>query len=304
MGGSTYSLSSRNLRASSKGYSKATVASMGEIFEQKRKREAHESMRSQGISLREARDSDVHPNTFPVILGLDVTGSMHTIPVMLIKDGLPKIVSQIIQAGVKDVTLLFAAIGDHKWDKEPLQIGQFESGDEELDLWLSRTYPEGGGGANEGESYGLLHNFAAHNIITDAWEKRKQKGVLIMIGDEPSLDHYPANVMKEITGNPQAVGFTQDEILEKVKEKWHVFHINPHAGVGFMGRDDSSYWKPKLQQNYIALTDYEKVPETVVKIVCEYANQASVETPSKVDKKDENNPTEDEEMKDSISFIR
>lgn len=272
MGGTTYNYASRSTRATSLGYTTATVQNIEKVFVQKARGMAHESMKSQGITIREARDSDVHPNTFPVIIGLDMTGSMHDIPVMLIKDGLPKLVSQIIQSGVKDIALLFIAIGDHEVDDAPLQIGQFESGDEELDLWLTRTYPEGGGGANEGESYGLLHNFAANNIVTDAWEKRGQKGVLIMIGDEPSLDHYPDAVMKEVTGNPQAKGFTQDEILEKVREKWHVFHINPHHSY------DEDYWKPKLGQNYISLSDFHKVPETVTKIVTRFANQTSAST--------------------------
>ena len=280
MGGTSYNYASRSTRAESRGYTTASVQQIEKVFVQKSLGHAHESMKSQGIHLREARDSDVHPNTFPVIIGLDMTGSMHDIPVMLIKDGLPKIVSSIIQGGVKDVALLFIAIGDHEVDGVPLQIGQFESGDEELDLWLTRTYPEGGGGANEGESYGLLHNFAANNIVTDAWEKRKQKGVLIMIGDEPSLDYYPDAVMKEITGNPQAKGFTQDEVLEKVREKWHVFHINPHHNF------DEGYWKPKLGQNYISLTDFHKVPETVTKLVCRFASVSPSTTPEEVSPED------------------
>ena len=291
MGGTTYNYSARTTRAASLGYDKTTVSSMHTVFKQKSKGEAHESMKSQGITIREARDSDVHPNTFPVIIGLDMTGSMHNIPVMLIKEGLPKLVSQIIQSGVKDVALLFVAIGDHEVDDAPLQIGQFESGDEELDLWLTRTYPEGGGGANEGESYGLLHNFAANNIITDAWEKRGQKGVLIMIGDEPSLDHYPDAVMKEITGNPQAKGFTQDEVLEKCREKWNVFHINPHHSY------DEQYWKPKLGQNYISLSDFNKVPETITQIVTRLAKSSVSTTPSDVSQ--DNNDDDDDQ-----SFIR
>jgi len=140
MGGTSYNYASRSTRATSLGYTTASVHNIEKVFVQKAKGMAHESMKSQGITIREARDSDVHPNTFPVIIGLDMTGSMHDIPVMLIKDGLPKIVSQIIQGGVKDVALLFIAIGDHEVDNYPLQIGQFESGDEELDLWLTRTF--------------------------------------------------------------------------------------------------------------------------------------------------------------------
>lgn len=290
MGGTSYNYSSRTARAASKGYDKVTVETSHTVFKQKIERKAHESMMSQGITLREARDSDVHPHTVPVVFVLDVTGSMQNIPVMLIKDGLPKIISNLIQHGIKDVALLFMAVGDHKVDKYPLQIGQFESGDEELDMWLTRTYPEGGGGANEGESYGLAYNFIANNIVTDAWEKRKEKGIVIMVGDEPALNHYSANAMKEVTGNPQATAFELDDVLNKVKEKWHVFHINPH------GTYDENYWKPKLGQNYISLDTYTKVPETVVDIVM---NHSSIIPPAPPGVEEEQEQDSSESTEDS-----
>lgn len=274
MGGTSYSYSARTERSTKKGYDTVTKATMDRVFVQAKKGEAHESMRSQGIVLREARDSDVHPNTFPVIFVLDVTGSMMDIPVMLIKEGLPKLVSSIIDQGVEDVTLLFMAVGDHETDDYPLQIGQFESGDEELDLWLTRTYPEKGGGANAGESYGLAYNFAAHNIVTDAWEKRGQKGVMIVCADEPALNYYPDAVMKEVTGNNQAKGFSIDEAINAAKEKWNIFHINPHNNY------DEVYWKNKLGQNYISVSDYNKVPEIVSDLVCKFAK---AETPDNVE---------------------
>ncbi|STD12570.1 hypothetical protein [Chryseobacterium carnipullorum] len=37
----------------------------------------------------------------------------------------------IIQGGVPDPALLFLGIGDHECDAYSLQVGQFESGDEE-----------------------------------------------------------------------------------------------------------------------------------------------------------------------------
>ena len=86
---------------------------------------------------------------------------------------------------------MFGAIGDHECDSCPLQVGQFESGDVELDMWLTRTFLEKGGGGNNGESYGLAWFMANNFIRTDAKDKRQQKGFVLTIGDEPVLHNYP-----------------------------------------------------------------------------------------------------------------
>lgn len=147
MGGTFYSNSNRTLRAESLGYHKKSV---NEIFVQNQKRMIHEQMEPSKVFIRESRDSDNHPNSLPIIIALDLTGSMGRIPHDLVKDGLPKIMGGIIQNGIPDPQVLFLGVGDHECDKAPLQVGQFESGDEELDLWLTRTYIEGGGGGNGG----------------------------------------------------------------------------------------------------------------------------------------------------------
>ena len=52
--------------------------------------------------VRECVDSEEHPNAFPIIIGLDVTGSMGQIPYELITDTLPEIMKKILDEGVKD----------------------------------------------------------------------------------------------------------------------------------------------------------------------------------------------------------
>lgn len=147
MGGGSYSFESRSLRSESLGY---TTKSANEIFEQNRKRMIHESMVPSKALLREARDSQAHPHSIPIVLALDVTGSMGHIPHYLVKEGLPNLMAGIIQRGVPDPQILFLPIGDHECDHYPLQVTQFESADEELDMWLTRTYIESGGGGNNG----------------------------------------------------------------------------------------------------------------------------------------------------------
>ena len=274
MGGSSYSYSARSVKASSLGYA---TNSMDDTFEQNKLRQIHAEMDPKGVTLRESRDSEIHPNSVPIIISLDVTGSMGRIPHNLVKDGLPKIMSGIIQNGVPDPQVMFFAIGDHTCDKAPFQISQFESGDEELDLWLTRTYIEGHGGGNEGESYSLAHYFASKFIKTDAWEKRGKKGFLFTIGDECSLTSYPKRIFSEIFGDEEAKNYSDVELLEMAKEKWDVYHIVP----GQSTKGGLEYWKKRLGQNTIWVDDFDSVPQAIKDIVV--ANTDKTEAKYEVD---------------------
>ena len=262
MGGTLYSTSNRSTRAVASGY---LTKSVNDIFLQNKKREIHESMMPQKAQLREARDSEIHPNSVPIILALDVTGSMGKIPHSLIKNGLPKIMGKIIQNGVKDPALLFLAIGDTEYDDHPLQVGQFESGDEELDTWLTRTYIEGGGGGNDGESYLLAWYFAAHHTEIDSLSKRNKKGFLFTIGDEPSLKSIPKNVINEQMGVSPQSSFTDRELLEKAQKMYNVYHF--HILEGFSGKHSLNYWKEMLGQNCIEIENHEDISVKLAEIV-------------------------------------
>lgn len=260
MGYAGYSTESRLLRSSTMGYS---TKSIDEVFIQQKERKVHESMSPKGIKLRECRDSATHPNTVPIILALDVTGSMGGIPHELIKGGLPKLMGNLIQKGCPDASLLFLAVGDHECDRFPMQVAQFESGDEELDMWLTRTYIERGGGGNAGESYLLAWEFAANRTETDAFEKRGKKGILITVGDEPNLKFLPKKALEEIygAGNVEAQSTqTKEYLLAKAQEKWDVYHINLSTG--------QSEWTQDLGKNHIQITrSAEAVPDAIVEIV-------------------------------------
>lgn len=299
MGGSSYSHSNAEHSRSIRGTYTNTVA---QNFTQTVERKAHPSMKSQGITLRECRDSEIHPNSFPIIIALDLTGSMQDIPQNLIQTGLPKMISSIIQGGIQSPAILFLGVGDHEVDREPLQIGQFESGDVELDLWLSRTYLEGGGGANDGESYSLAHYFAARHCVTDSFEKRGKKGVLITIGDEPNLKVYPSRVMNEIMGPIQAQGFTDEDMLEEASKQWEVFHINPRENTSSWRKPDL-YWKPFLGQNYISTPDYRKIPDIIAELVIRIANETSSVTENTTASKEVNNDNPEESSSASPTFL-
>jgi len=262
MGYSSYSVDNRTLNATSFGYS---TKSVNQIFTQNVERKIHKDMDPNGVLFRESRDSDTHPNTIPIQLYLDVTGSMGHIPHEMIKDGLPTLMGTLLQNGINDASLMFGAIGDHEADRYPLQVGQFESGDAELDMWLTRSYLEGGGGGNAGESYLLAWYFAANHVRTDASEKRGKKGFVFTIGDEPCLNNLPATAVKNIMGNT-GIGqgnYTIDELLVAAQKNNHVYHIHVNHG----NRYCDARWKQLLGANLIEVDDYKIISKVISDLI-------------------------------------
>ena len=149
-GGRSYSFSTRAASADDLGF---CSKSKEEIFRQKR---VHEKMNPFGVKIRECRDSEAHPESLAIIIGLDETGSMDYIPADLIKDGFPSIMKSIYDSGIKHPQVMFVGVGDHKSDNGPLQVGQFEVSDDLLDFWLTHVWLEGNG-AGYHDIRGFLH---------------------------------------------------------------------------------------------------------------------------------------------------
>lgn len=265
MGGGSYSTSARSVRSMDMGY---TTKSAGEIFTQ---RSINNAMDPFNVKIRESRDSAEHPNSVAIILALDVTGSMGSIPHHLVKEGLPTIMGDIIQAGIKDPQLLFLAIGDHECDRAPLQVGQFESSDELLDKWLTTVWLEGRGGGNDGESYLLAHYFAAKHTSIDCLEKRGQKGFLFTIGDEPTLKGISEHRLKDLMGEGQFSNMTAQQLIDMASEKYHVYHL--HVLETRAGQDKSTQagWREMLRENLILVEHKEDIPKIIAGIVSKVA---------------------------------
>uniref|UniRef100_UPI0040562B15 hypothetical protein n=1 Tax=Candidatus Electronema sp. TaxID=2698783 RepID=UPI0040562B15 len=261
MGWGCYNIISRSERAASEGYS---FKSAREIFTQ---RNINNAMNPHGITVRESRDSAEHPNSVAIILALDVTGSMGSIPHHLVKDGLPKIMGRIIQSGTPDPQLLFLAVGDHECDSSPLQVGQFESSDELLDKWLTSVYLEGGGGGNAGESYLLAWYFAGFHTSVDCVEKRKQKGFLFTIGDEPTLPEVPAASLERLMGRGQQQTWSAVELLDKARKSYHVFHLHIRETSSGSRREVMDGWKQLMEDKLIVLERHEEVSLVIPEII-------------------------------------
>ena len=91
------------------------------------RRECDPKMNPKFIGTRECFDSEEHPNTTPIVVGLDVTGSMGYLAVELATGALNELITKLYSIGaVADPALMCAAYGDFQ-DASPLQVTQFES---------------------------------------------------------------------------------------------------------------------------------------------------------------------------------
>lgn len=177
---------------------------------------------------RESRDSEEHPRAIPIIIALDVTGSMQSIPENLVKNELPKLMDAIVGLGINDPQIMFMGIGDDKCDDTPLQISQFESSTEKIDECLTKIFLEGRGGGNHGESYALAWLVAGYHTETDHFEKRKQKGFLFTIGNENIHPIIEKNTLvKWLNASQEDISdISYLTALSKAAQKYHIFHIN------------------------------------------------------------------------------
>ena len=263
MGGGTYSYMSRMDRTEKSGVMR------GSLKDNFKSKAVTREMTTVGLDFRESRDSEEHPASVAIIVALDVTGSMGSVPDHLVKHGLPTMMDEIIKNGLADPQVLFMGIGDHECDRSPLQVGQFESSDELLDKWLMDTYLEGGGGGNRGESYMLAWYFAANHTKIDCLEKRGEKGFLFTIGDEPVLDSVPGTALEVIMGKGSQYGklYTSAELLKAARESYHVYHIHISETHSGNRKDVQDEWKQIMGDNCIVVQSSDHVSGIISSIV-------------------------------------
>ncbi len=241
--------------------------STDDIFTSNKTRKISEDMSPLNLKVRESRDSDAHPQSLAIAIFLDETGSMGTIPEILVRKKLGPMMDILTQHGVKDAHVLFGGIGDHIYDRYPLQVGQFEAGADELTKWLTSLYLEHNGGGNSEESYLLAWLIAARHTSIDCFEKRGQKGFLFTIGDEANINSVPRDKMVSLLGYDPETEFTDKQLLVETQRMYHVFHIHVQQGSY---KDDPAvlgYWRKMLKQNLIILDAYNDIAEVMAATV-------------------------------------
>lgn len=220
----------------------------------------HKNLDPKGVT-REARDSAAHPQSVPIGVLFDVTGSMGGVPVTLQKK-IPNLMSLLLRKNyIQDPQILFGAIGDYFSDKVPLQVGQFESG-VEMDDDLTKLLLEGGGGGSSQESYQNAFYFFARHTVSDAWDKRGRKGFLFVIGDEQTYLTSKMDEIAAIFGDVVQGDLSTKGLIAECQERYHVFFLTPgHTSYGHRFKD---HWAGLLgAEHVISLEEPDAVCETI-----------------------------------------
>jgi hypothetical protein len=230
------------------------------------------SLDPKGVNVRESCDSADNPESTPLIVGLDVTGSMGIISDNIAKEGMPTLFKEIYdRKPITDPHIMFMGIGDvEAGDRSPLQVSQFEA-DIRLAEQLEKLHVEHGGGGNNSESYALAWFFAARHTKIDSFLKRQTKGYLFTVGDEEPTPYLRPEDLERVLGyRPQGGKLSMDTILTEVSRQWEIFHVIVGQGdyARRVGEDHiRRSWTNVLGQRAIWLSDYTKLAEVIVSTI-------------------------------------
>ena len=284
MGGGSWTTSSYTSYTKTKGIKTSCLAdgtitldSSYDAQDLYKARKLDEALDPKGV-VRECVDSDEHPNTIPVILALDVTGSMGS-ALEEVSKKLNAIMTETYKK-VKDVEFLVMGIGDLAYDNAPIQASQFES-DIRIVEQLDKVYFERGGGGNQYESYTAAWYFAINQTKLDAW-KRGKKGILITLGDEPLNPYLPKEALKRVTGNETLQGDVETkELYNEVIKKYDVYHFainDSHTCYRYYRDDIKETWGKYLDNNHFKVVTLNELAAQIVSAIVESSDSVIGET--------------------------
>lgn len=221
MGSGTVSHSSMRTYASSLGrtYDSSTGRVTGHEFVARR---IDPSLDPRNFKVRECANSDEHPNTIPVILGLDITGSMGE-ACSETAAALGTIIMNLYKK-FSDIEFCIMGIGDLAYDDAPVQMSQFES-DIRIAESLDKIYMERGGGGNGFESYTAAWYMGLKRTKLDCFDKQQRKGIIITMGDEPLNPYLPCGNLNDAVNATEESHVETPALYAEASQKFDIFHI-------------------------------------------------------------------------------
>lgn len=213
--------------------------------------------------IRECCDNDEHPNTVPVVLALDLTGSMGNAAVEVAKK--LNVVMTELYDKISDVEFMIMGIGDFSYDDAPLQVSQFES-DIRIAEQLDKLYFEFGGGGNNYESYTGAWYFGSRHTNLDCW-KRGKRGIIITMGDELLNPYLPYRELSDATGDNLQADVETNDLYKEASKKFDIYHLNVDHKSGFYTDIIEESWKKCLGEDKVKTVNINGIAEEIISII-------------------------------------
>lgn len=219
--------------------------------------------------MRECCDTEEHPNTIPVILALDVTGSMGSASLEVAKS--LNVIMENLYKNIKDIEFCIMGIGDMAYDRCPVQMSQFES-DIRIAENVDAIYHEHGGGGNSYESYSLAWYMGLHHTSLDCW-KRNKKGIIITLGDENLNPYIPVvgykTTIERYMGDDVQGTIETKDLYEEASKKFDIYHIHVNHSYSSNIREDDAVttFGNVIGEDRVKTATLETLPDTIVDII-------------------------------------
>lgn len=228
--------------------------------------------------IRECCDTEEHPNTIPVILALDCTGSMGTAAVEVAKK-LNVIMTKLYEK-VTDIEFMIMGIGDLSCDAYPIQASQFES-DIRIAEQLDKIYFEFGGGGNSYESYTAAWYFGSRHTKLDCLN-RGRKGIIITMGDEQLNPYLPLRGRRsgliEATGDNLQSDVETKDLYNEASQKFNIYHLDVAHRHRWDEDEIKKSYKKYLDDTHFRRVNMDSITDEIVDIIINEAENNTTDT--------------------------
>ena len=280
MGCGSWTRDSYTSYSTSRGYSVAKDGSLSGSYSNQdmfKARNIDSALDPKNVT-RECCDTEEHPNTIPVILALDVTGSMGQAAVEVAKK-LNVIMTKLYEK-VTDVEFLIMGIGDLACDICPIQASQFES-DIRIAEQLDKIYFEFGGGGNSYESYTAAWYFGSRHTKLDCLN-RGRKGIIITMGDEQLNPYLPfksrGHGLSEVTGDNLQSDVETKDLYEETSQKFNIYHLDVNHGHRWDEEEIEKSYKKYLDDTHFRRVTMDSITNEIVDIIVSEAENNVTDT--------------------------
>jgi hypothetical protein len=222
---------------------------------------------SKGELIRESLDSATSPQSRPIVVALDKTGSMQKVPPILF-DKLSKLMKDLVKHGfIQYPHILTAAFDDVKFQRQvPIEISQFETGNETDDA-LSKIILTGNGGGNRFESADLILWFLANYSRLDCLDKRGEKGFLFIVSDEKLQPTVSRSEIKDVFDVDVEANIPLEDVMARLSEQYEVFYIMPSGAYYNDDQEITGSLKALFGERFINNSDPELICEVLIGLI-------------------------------------